>query len=54
MIDPNHVLICSGCGASICEGEHYLEVFGEQYCGKCVIKAARVAKKVNEENKEEQ
>ena len=41
--EPKHVYICSGCGESICEGDDYFDIMGEQFCERCIEDAKSVA-----------
>lgn len=41
--DPQSVYICSGCGRSICEGDHVWHLMGEQWCEDCVDNAREEA-----------
>lgn len=34
--DPPAVLLCSGCGEGILEGQDYWDVLGEQFCERCI------------------
>lgn len=33
---PKRVFVCSGCGCSICDGDEYYDLLGEQFCEGCV------------------
>ena len=41
--EPPQVFICSGCGEPIYEGDDYWDIFGEQWCTKCIDNARGVA-----------
>ena len=42
------VYTCTCCGKSICEGDKYFEVLGEQICPKCILNHVEEAKKEND------
>ena len=37
------VYVCSGCGHDIYEGEDVYDIFGEQFCERCIEESARFA-----------
>ena len=41
--DPKHVFICSDCGESICIGDEYYDIMGEQFCVDCIQEARSFA-----------
>ena len=47
--EPKHVFICSGCGESICIGDEYYDIMGEQFCVDCMSDARRTAEWYDDE-----
>ena len=41
--EPPHVYICSGCGASIVDGEDFYRIMGEPFCEECIQNAKEEA-----------
>ncbi len=43
--DPREVVLCSGCGDRIRDGEEYWEVQGEAFCASCMEAGHRIAER---------
>ena len=44
---PREMMVCSGCGDRVHEGEEYWEIMGECLCASCMEESRRIAERAD-------